>query len=61
MVLPEPLATEAVEAGWGELHPLAGVAVPATTLLVFAPRYPDEIDVVLDLLRQSYEFARGTR
>ena len=59
MVLPESLATEAVEAGWGELHPLAGTAVPATTLLVYAPRDPDEIDVVLGLLEQSYEFARG--
>jgi hypothetical protein len=61
MVLPEPLATEAIEAGWGELHPLAGSAVPATTLLVYAPRDPDEIDVVLHLLERSYEFARGTR
>jgi Family of unknown function (DUF5519) len=60
MILPEPLATEAVEAGWGELHPLAGTAVPATTVLVYAPRDPDEIDVVLGLLQRSYEFARGT-
>jgi len=61
MVLPEPLATEAVEAGWGEFHPLAGTAVSATTLLVFAPRDPDEIEVVLGLLQRSYEFASGTR
>ena len=60
MVLPEPLATEAVEAGWGELHPLAGTAVPATTLLIYAPRDADEIDVVLSLLQQSYEYAIGT-
>jgi Family of unknown function (DUF5519) len=61
MVLPEPLATEAVEAGWGEFHPQAGSAVPPTTVLVFAPRDAEEIDVVLGLLRRSYEFARGTR
>lgn len=60
VVLPESLATEAVETGWGEFHPLAGTEVPATTLLVFAPRDPDEIDVVLGLVRQSYEFARGS-
>lgn len=59
MVLPEPLATEAIEAGWGERHPLAGSAVPAGTVLVFAPRDPDEIDVVLGLLQRSYEFANG--
>ena len=59
MVLPEPLATESIEAGWGELHPLAGTAVPATTLLIFAPRDPEEIDVVLGLVRRSYEFASG--
>jgi hypothetical protein len=61
MVLPEPLATEAVEAGWGELHPQAGTAVPPTTLLVYAPRDTDEIDVVLGLLERSYDFARGIR
>ena len=61
LVLPEPLAREAIEAGWGELHhPLAGTAVPATTLLVYVPRDTDEIDVVLGLVRQSYEFACGT-
>ena len=60
MVLPEPLATAAIEAGWGELHPLAGTAVPATTLLVYAPRDPDEIDVILGLVERSYEFACGT-
>jgi hypothetical protein len=60
LVLPEPLATEAIEAGWGELHPLAGTTVPATTLLVYAPRDPGEIDVVLELVRRSSEFARKT-
>jgi len=60
MVLPEPLATEAVESGWGEPHPQAGTAVPATTLLIYAPRDPEEIDVVLGLLHRSYDFARGT-
>lgn len=59
MVLPEPLATEAIEAGWGELHPRAGTAVPATTVLVYAPRDAQEIDVVLGLLQRSYEFANG--
>lgn len=60
MTLPEPLATQAVNAGWGEHHPLvASGAGPATTLMVYAPRNLDEIDVVLTLLRQSYEFARG--
>jgi Family of unknown function (DUF5519) len=60
LVLPELLATEAIEAGWGELHPLAGDAVPATTVLVYAPRDPEEIDVVLGLVRRSYENARKT-
>jgi hypothetical protein len=59
VVLPEPLATAAVEAGWGELHPLAGAAVPPHTLLVYAPRDPDEIDIVLSLVERSYEFACG--
>jgi hypothetical protein len=60
LVLPAPLATVAVENGWGELHPLAGTGVPAGTLLVYAPRDPDEIDVILSLVERSYEFACGT-
>ena len=60
LVLPEALAAEAFEAGWGEPHPLAGTAVPAGTLLVYAPRDPDEIEIVLGLVRRSYEFACGS-
>ena len=60
MVLPEELAKRAVEAGWAEPHPGAATgAVGPTTVLVYAPRDAAEIDVVLDLLRRSYEFARG--
>jgi hypothetical protein len=59
-VLPEALAAAVVDAGWGEFHPggAAGV-VPADTVLVYAPRDAGEIDVVLGLLRCSYDFARG--
>ena len=62
MVLPGSLAARAVEAGWAEVHPGAAAGiVPATTVLIYAPRDAGEIDVVLDLLRCSYENARGIR
>jgi hypothetical protein len=32
---------------------------PPTVVLVYAPRDDDERDVVLGLVRASYEFARG--
>ena len=62
MVLPGSVATDAIDAGWGELHPEAGTGgIPPTMVLIYAPRDAAEIDVVLSLLRRSYEFAGGTR
>lgn len=58
LVLPVPLAAAVLEAGWGELHPLAGSdGVPASTLLLYAPRTTAEIDLVLTLVERSYRFA----
>jgi uncharacterized protein YbjT (DUF2867 family) len=53
MTLPPDLAAEAYEKGWAEPHPLSG------TPLVYAPRDQDELEVVLRLLRASYEYAVG--
>lgn len=58
--LPEPLADEAVLAGWAEPHFLVHTGqAPATVVLLYAPRDNHERDVVLRLVRASYEFARG--
>jgi hypothetical protein len=58
--LPVPLAEAVVEAGWAELHFLAETGqAPRTVVLIYAPRDDHERDVVLGLVRASYEFALG--
>jgi hypothetical protein len=58
--LPPQLAAVAHQAGWGEPHYLVhtGHAPPSITML-YAPRDKGERDVVLRLVRASYEFALG--
>lgn len=58
--LPLPLAATARRDGWAEPHFLveAGQA-PATVVMIYAPRDELERDVVLRLVRASYEFALG--
>ena len=60
MRLPLDQVQELLERGWGEHHPLvpAGKMAP-TSVMVFGPRNPDELAVVLDLIAASYTFARG--
>ena len=58
--LPPHLARSAQEAGWGEPHYLVHThqAPPSITML-YAPRDQAERDVILRLVRASYEFALG--
>lgn len=58
--LPPDLARAAEQAGWGEPHYLVHThqAPPSITML-YAPRDEAERDVVLRLVRASYEFALG--
>ena len=54
------IAEEAISAGWAELHPVARRGLlPTTAVMVYAPRDDFEGDVVADLIRISYSFARG--
>ncbi|MGA3221693.1 MAG: luciferase family protein, partial [Acidimicrobiales bacterium] len=58
--LPLPLAAEAERAGWAEPHYLMQTGqAPATIVMLYAPRDDLERDVVLRLVRASYEFALG--
>lgn len=59
--LPLALAAAAERAGWAEPHYLvkAGRA-PATVVMIYAPRDVGERNVVLRLVRASYEFALGS-
>ena len=56
--LPLPLAAAAERAGWAEPHFLVRTGqAPATVVMLYAPRDDLERDVVLRLVRASYEFA----
>lgn len=58
--LPPNLAEAAIEAGWAELHPVARMGlIPRTTVMLYAPRNREELDVILGLLTASYRFAGG--
>ncbi len=56
--LPVPLAKVAERAGWAEPHFLVHKGqAPPTVVLLYAPRDEREREVVLGLVRASYEFA----
>jgi hypothetical protein len=52
---------EVLEKGWGEKHPLAGVAIPETAVMIYAPRNSEEIDIVYNIVLLSYWRAKGYR
>jgi Luciferase len=58
-MLPPETATEAVAAGWAELHPVAlkGL-IPSTAVMLYAPRDEAELEVIEGLVRASHAFAR---
>jgi hypothetical protein len=56
--LPLPVAAAAEQAGWAEPHFLARTGqAPATVVMLYAPRDDLERDIILRLVRASYEFA----
>jgi phospholipase/carboxylesterase len=55
LVLPEPMALQVIERGWGEFHPLVAQGVmPPTNLMVFGPRDEAELEVVWSIVQASY-------
>ncbi len=60
MRLPEDQVRELFERGWGEHHPLVpeGKMAP-TSVMVYGARDEGEIGVVMNLIEESYKFARG--
>jgi hypothetical protein len=59
-MLPLDTVAEAVAAGWAEPHPVAlrGL-IPATAVMLYAPRDEAELDVIESLVRASHAFARA--
>lgn len=55
LTLDPMLYQEVLAKGWGEPHPVSG------TLMVWGPRNEEELDIVWNLVRASYEYATGQR
>lgn len=53
VALPPDAARAVVDGGWGEPHPRSGY------MLVFGPRTDDEVEIVWQIVRASYDFATG--
>ena len=60
LILPEALAREVIERGWGEFHPLVQQGLmPPTNLMVFGPRDEAELEAVWQIVQAAYANARG--
>jgi hypothetical protein len=59
-MLPIELVRQAVASRWAEAHPVAlrGL-IPATAVMLYAPRDEAELDIIEQLVRASHAFARG--
>jgi hypothetical protein len=53
MTLPPDMYHQVLAKGWGEPHPVSG------TMMIWGPRNEEELDVVWNLVRASYEYATG--
>lgn len=59
-ILPHDVASQAIQTGWAELHPLARRrALPAAIVMIYGPRDTAELETVWRLVEASYTFARG--
>lgn len=59
LVLPIPLAHDALAKGWGVAHPLAGIRLTPGMVMIFGPRDVPELDIVAGIVRASYRYAAG--
>jgi hypothetical protein len=60
VALPPGVASEAIERGWAEIHPVARLGlIPDNVVMIYAPRDDAEAAIVLDLVQSALAFARG--
>lgn len=57
LVLPMPLARDALAQGWAVAHPLAGLRLPAGAVMIFGPRDGDELEIVAGIVCASHAYA----
>ena len=59
LMLSEEDVTELLAKGWGEPHIFAAIGmIPRNTMMVYAPRDNEEVDIVMDIIAASYEYAK---
>jgi luciferase-like monooxygenase len=62
LTLPKEVRERAIRRGWAEPHLISRAGIlPETLVMVYAPRNSDELAVVVQMVWQSYQFARGVR
>ena len=60
LTLPTPIRQRSIAAGWSQAHPAVRPCFVAETLvMVYGPRDPEELEIVLQLVMASYQFALG--
>jgi hypothetical protein len=60
LALPPTWVEHVLAQGWGELHPVAKMGlIPATIVMIYAPRNAQELEVVGQILSVSHGFASG--
>jgi len=58
-ILPEPVRTQAIEAGWAEPHPFAGQpTISPDIVMIYAPRNEAELATIVSLVSVGYANAR---
>lgn len=57
--LPPERAREAIEAGWAEPHPIARHIGHEGMVMLYTPRTMEELDVIFQLIVDSYNFVTG--
>jgi hypothetical protein len=63
-VLPKSFYDHSILKGWGKqhvfagrYHPIVGTMIPETTLMFYAPRNETELEIVWNIIVQSYQWA----
>lgn len=57
--LPPQRAQEAIDTGWAEPHPIAEQLGMPGLVMLYTPRTMEELDVVVQLIVDSYNFVTG--
>ena len=62
LTLPPDWVDHVLAQSWGELHPMATRGlIPATTVMIYAPRNAAELEVITRILHVSHDFASGAK